>query len=69
MAIVDCVVFDYQQLYLPKYFFELDSLYHDAPTQILKDKCKNNIFSAAGQKIHRIRKTGNNPTKIDFIKR
>lgn len=68
MAIVDCVVFDYQQLYLPKYFFELDSLYHDEPTQMRKDEYKNNIFSAAGQKIHRIRKIGNNLTKVDFTR-
>ena len=68
MAIVDCVVFDYQQLYLPKYFFELDSFYHDEPTQIRKDKYKNNIFSAAGQKLHRIRKIGNNVTKVDFTR-
>lgn len=68
MAIVDCVVFDYQQLYLPKYFFELDSFYHDEPTQMRKDKYKNNIFSAAGQKLHRIRKVGHNITKVDFTK-
>lgn len=68
MAIVDCVVFDYQQLYLPKYFFELDSFYHDEPTQIRKDTYKNNIFSAAGQKIYRIRKIGDNITKVDFTR-
>jgi hypothetical protein len=68
MAVVDCVVFDYNQLFLPKYFFELDSLFHDSPAQSQKDKYKNNIFSAAGQKLYRIRQTGNNQKKVDFTK-
>lgn len=68
MAIIDCVVFDYHQLYLPKYFFEVDSLYHDEPTQAKKDEYKNNIFSAAGQKLYRIRRVGNNLGRVDFTK-
>lgn len=68
MAIVDCVVFDYHQLYLPKYFFELDSSYHDNPTQQKKDECKNNILSAAGQKLHRIRKTDGGQSRVDFTR-
>lgn len=67
-AIVDCVVFDYQQLCLPKYFFELDSLYHDEPTQIRKDKYKDNIFSAAGQKLYRIRRISNSAKIVDFTR-
>ena len=67
MAIVDCVVFDYHHdLYLPKFFFELDSSYHDEVEQIRKDEYKNNIFSAAGQKLYRIRRTGGKQNRGDF---
>ncbi|HEY0459786.1 MAG TPA: DUF2726 domain-containing protein [Pyrinomonadaceae bacterium] len=66
-AIIDCVVFDYQQLYLPKYFFELDSAYHDDSIQQMKDEYKNNILSAAGQKLYRLRRINNNQKRVDFI--
>jgi hypothetical protein len=66
-AIVDCVVFDYQQLYLPKYFFELDSSYHDDSTQQMKDEYKDNILSAAGQKLYRLRRINNNQKRVDFV--
>lgn len=64
-AIIDCVVFDYQQLYLPKYFFELDSAYHDDPIQQMKDGYKDNILSTAGQKLYRLRRV--NPDR-DLIR-
>ncbi len=67
-GIVDCVVFDHhQELYEPKFFYELDSIYHDTPEQQQKDKYKDNIFSAAGQKLFRIRRIGKNQNKGDFI--
>ncbi len=68
MAIVDCVVFDYHQLYLPKFFFELDSSYHDNPAQKKRDEYKNNILSAAGQKLHRIRRTDGGQGRVDFTR-
>lgn len=67
-GIVDCVVFDHQELYQPKFFYELDSIYHDNPEQKQKDKYKDNIFSAAGQKLYRIRRIGESQNKGDFIK-
>jgi hypothetical protein len=66
-GIIDCVVFTDDQSYMPKYFFELDSSYHDNPAQMKKDGYKNNILSAAGQKLYRIRKTGIYK-KVDFAK-
>ena len=65
-AIIDCVVFDYHDLCMPKYFFELDSSYHDEPAQMKKDEYKNNILSAAGQKLHRIRKTSGTQSHADY---
>lgn len=41
-GVVDCVVFDHQELYQPKFFYELDSIYHDNPEQKQKDKHKDN---------------------------
>lgn len=67
-GIVDCVVFDHQELYQPKFFYELDSIYHDNPEQKQKDNYKDNIFSAAGQKLYRIRRIGESQNKGDFIK-
>lgn len=69
-AIVDCVV--YKQTdnnFIPKFYFELDSIYHDEKKQIEKDKIKNKIFSLAGQKLLRIRaKTSTNLVRSDFKK-
>lgn len=55
-SIVDFVVFDQINGYLPKYFFELDSIYHDSDKQKRKDKLKDSIFQKAGVQIYRIRK-------------
>ena len=68
-ATVDCVVFDYhRELYQPKYFYELDSLYHDNPDRKLKDTYKDNILAAAGQKLYRIRRVDSNQGRGDFTK-
>ncbi len=68
-AVVDCVVFEQiDNNYIPKYFFELDSFYHDNEQQQLKDKKKDNIFSVAGLKLLRIRaKEDNILTRNDFM--
>ena len=54
-AIVDCVVFDSRNKYVPKYFFEVDSSYHDSNEQKEKDKWKDNFFTLAGKKLYRVR--------------
>jgi len=59
------VVFDYH-LDLPKFFFELDSSYHDTPAQKEKDALKNRIFSVAGLKLYRIRRVAVEKTRADF---
>lgn len=68
-ATVDCVVFDYHlELYQPKYFYELDSLYHDNPDRKLKDTYKDNILAMAGQRLYRIRRVDSNQGRGDFTK-
>lgn len=65
---VDCVIFDYhRELYQPKYFFELDSPYHDEPEQKLRDEYKDNIMSAAGQRLFRVRRVDTKQSRGDFI--
>lgn len=54
-ASVDLVVFEPFNQYEPIYFFELDSVWHDEEGAKEKDKMKNNIFSAAGLRLFRIR--------------
>lgn len=58
---VDLVVIDQAKNYLPIYFFELDSSFHDTIEQKQKDKMKDHIFSLSGQTLFRIEK------KYDFI--
>lgn len=68
-GVVDCVVFDHHHdLYLPKFFFELDSIFHDTPEQKQKDQYKDKILAAAGQKLLRIRRTNEKQDRGDFIK-
>lgn len=54
-GIVDCVVFDQQNAYRPRYFFELDSPYHDTDRQAENDARKDRILAAAGQTLLRVR--------------
>lgn len=66
-ATVDCVVFDYHsELYQPKFFYELDSPYHDNPERKTRDEYKNNILAAAGQKLYRIRRVDAKQNRGDF---
>lgn len=68
-ATIDCVIFDYKhELYLPVFFFELDSSYHDTPEQKQKDEYKNRILAAAGQKLYRIRRSDETQNRGDFAR-
>lgn len=69
-AIVDSVVYEQSDdNFIPKFYFELDSIYHDEKKQIAKDSIKDKIFSLAGQELIRIRaKTSTNLVRSDFKK-
>jgi hypothetical protein len=56
-ALIDCVVINTEDNFKPIRFIELDSIYHDTEEQQQRDKMKDNIFSAAGQKLLRVRLT------------
>lgn len=51
----DCVVVDPAQDYRPLHFFELDSVFHDTTEAINRDRLKDEICSAAGIKLLRVR--------------
>lgn len=51
----DCVVVDPTQDYRPLHFFELDSKFHDSMEAKNRDRMKDEICSAAGIKLLRIR--------------
>lgn len=51
----DCVVVDPAQDYRPSHFFELDSKFHDTAEAKNRDRMKDEICSAAGIKLLRIR--------------
>lgn len=63
---VDFVVFEPFSNYLPTYFFEIDSIWHDSSEQKEKDKIKDKIFSIAGQRLIRIRKVDNSIDELVF---
>lgn len=68
-AIIDCVVFKSDNNnFNPKYFFELDSIYHDTEKEIEKDRMKDKILSLAGQNLYRIRAKDNKSLKRDDFK-
>jgi hypothetical protein len=67
-AVVDSVVFDQHKEYIPIYFFELDSSTHDNDSQRKRDKMKDNILAAAGQRLYRIRKLSHSQGKKEFMK-
>lgn len=54
-SLIDVVVFDTRYAYEPKFFIELDSVYHNSKRSQKNDSLKNNIFSAANIKLIRIR--------------
>ena len=47
------------ETYMPEFFIELDSSWHDKPRQIEKDKMKDEIFEKAGLTLERLRKIEN----------
>ncbi|TAJ58753.1 MAG: DUF2726 domain-containing protein [Variovorax sp.] len=51
----DCVAVDPAQDYRPLHFFELDSTFHDTAEAIARDRMKDEICSAAGIKLLRLR--------------
>ena len=67
-GIVDFVVFDQVEGFKPIYFFEIDSVFHDTEEQKIKDRIKDSIFSKAGVRIKRIRKTNKMVGEQEFIK-
>ena len=56
-ASVDICVISTQD-FLPKFGFELDSKFHDAEKQIIRDERKNRIFVTANLPLIRVRKDG-----------
>ena len=65
---VDFAVFEPFKNYIPIYFFEIDSVYHDTEEQIVKDRIKSKIFSLSGQKLYRIRKNIDSVDEEEFEK-
>jgi hypothetical protein len=66
-ALIDCVVIDPENDFKPYKMLEIDSVYHDSTEQKAKDLMKDKIMAKAGQKLIRIRVTGN-PQEQDFRK-
>jgi hypothetical protein len=54
-GVVDFVVYDPADNHKPKYFFEVDSSYHDNPDAIRRDNLKDSIFDKANIPLHRMR--------------
>ncbi|WP_429044008.1 DUF2726 domain-containing protein [Aeromonas veronii] len=54
-AIIDFVVYDPVDNHNPKYFFEVDSAYHDSDKAKRNDALKDDIFSIANIELIRIR--------------
>lgn len=67
-AIIDSVVFDTNDGYEPRYFFELDSIFHDGEQARKNDAMKDRIFSAANVKLHRIRAHEQRETTVHRFK-
>ena len=67
-AIVDSVVYEQtDNNFIPKFYFELDSIYHDVKKQKVKDNIKDKFFSLAGQELIKIRgKNNTNLVRKDF---
>lgn len=67
-GIIDFVAYDPLD-HTPKFFFEVDSFYHDSAEAKVRDNKKNKIFDIAGIKLHRIRLNTDTLTeKYDFMK-
>ncbi|MGF1879286.1 DUF2726 domain-containing protein [Photobacterium frigidiphilum] len=66
-GVVDFVVYDPADEHMPKFFFEVDSFYHDRAEARSRDEKKDAIFNAANIQLHRIRAESDSlTTKSDF---
>ncbi|AAO58200.1 DUF2726 domain-containing protein [Pseudomonas syringae group genomosp. 3] len=68
-GIVDSVVFDVGSGYVPKYFIELDSSFHDDPQAQANDLLKDAIFRAANTKLIRIRPLDAKASSVEEFER
>lgn len=57
-ALIDCVVFAPDDGYRPRFFFELDSPFHDADDRQARDRLKDRLLARAGHRLYRIRPEG-----------
>lgn len=57
-GLVDCVVFDPEGGFRPRWFFEVDSPLHDVPERQVNDRRKERILALAGQRLWRVRPRG-----------
>lgn len=54
-SVVDFVVYDPADNHSPKFFFEVDSCYHDSDKAKYRDELKNSIFASANIELIRVR--------------
>lgn len=67
-GIVDFVVYDPADNHKPKFFFEVDSSYHDNPDAIRRDNLKDSIFDKANIPLHRMRAEHKSLTMVHDFK-
>jgi hypothetical protein len=67
-SIVDSVIFDTKDGYVPKFFIELDSSFHDNTRAQENDLMKDSIFKAANTKLIRIRAHHDSETTVQRFK-
>ncbi|MNN74432.1 hypothetical protein D3C81_1906310 [compost metagenome] len=68
-GIVDSVLFDVGAGYVPVYFIELDSSFHDDPQAQVNDQLKDAIFRAANTKLIRIRPLDAKASSVEEFER
>lgn len=68
-GIVDNVLFDVASGYVPQYFIELDSSFHDGSQAQVNDQLKDAIFRAANTKLIRIRPLNAKASSVDEFER
>lgn len=66
-ALVDCVVFDPDDAYRPRYCFELDSPLHAAPERRDRDALKTHLLQQAGLPFYRIRPPSSSVDRSAFV--
>lgn len=66
-GIIDCVVVDQHNNYKPIHFFELDSIYHEASEQKIKDEYKDKILALAGKTLFRIKGNSTDQGSVNFL--